>query len=247
MAKRRWTDDQLIEAVKQSKSVKEVLKRLNTTSHLSVKRRIEQMDLDTSHFKLQKPSGIKKNGNPNAFWRRFKERLDNYDSVPVSEWGPENVLGHILRRYKERYNLEWTLSYSRPPTKCQEIYCVKRMISSLGTEDGAILKQYVDWMFDDYLKKNSLNSLGLFFHRGMIGKFKTQYRKSNTVIRSTQLPAPYSEIVEGLGLPIYTYGDLAFAKMAVDGEPNEYPDYVILLKRLQEAGFDNSLLDNLEG
>ncbi len=247
MAKRNWTDEQLIEAVRNSKSVRDVLKQLGTTSYLSVKRRIEFLDLDTSHFKVRKPSGIKKDGRPNVYWRRFKERLDAYEQVPIEEWKAEHILGHILRLYKERYGLDFNLSYSRPPSKCAEIYCINRMLSSLGTEDGHIAKQYVEWVFDDFLKKNSLSSLALFFNKGMILKFKAKYKKANKITRSTQLPSKYSDIVEELKLPIYTYGDLAFAKMAVDENPEDYPDCAILLKKLQDSGFDNSLLENLEG
>lgn len=206
------------------------------------RRKVVKLD-DGTH----KTSGLKKDGTPNAYWKRFKERLDAYEQVPVEEWKPEQILGHILRLYKDREGLEFSLSYSRPPTKCPEIYCIKRMLLSLGTEDGHIAKQYVEWVFDDFLKKNSLSSLALFFNKGMIFKFKAKYRKASKITRSTQLPSTCSDIVEELKLPIYTYGDLAFAKMAVDENPDDYPDYAVLLKRLQDSGFDNSLLDNLEG
>jgi len=211
-----------------------------------VKKRIEFLELDTSHFKIRKPSGIKKDGQPNAFWRKFKESLADYENTPVEKWEAKHLLGHILKRYNERYQIEFTLSYSRPPSKSQELYCVKRMMTSFGSAAPSVLKQYIDWMFDGYLKKNPMKSLALFFHQGMIGKFKAQYKKSNQISRSTQLPSQYSDIVEDLKLPIFTYGDVAFAKMAVDGSPDEYPDYVTLLTRLHNAGLDDALLEQLE-
>jgi hypothetical protein len=52
--RRRWTDEQLTEAVKQSRSVYEVSRNLGLKigggQHLAIKRAIKELDLDTSHF-----------------------------------------------------------------------------------------------------------------------------------------------------------------------------------------------------
>jgi hypothetical protein len=54
MRKRKWNDEQLIEAVKTSKSVMEVLKKiglgLSGGSHALVKMRIKHLKIDNSHF-----------------------------------------------------------------------------------------------------------------------------------------------------------------------------------------------------
>ena len=54
---RTWTDDQLIDAVKESTSITKVVLKLGLVmsggSHSLVKKRIKNLNLDTSHFKGQ--------------------------------------------------------------------------------------------------------------------------------------------------------------------------------------------------
>lgn len=54
MSKRKWTDKQLIEAVKQSKSVASVIKQLKLKpaggNYMTINNKIKELDLDTSHF-----------------------------------------------------------------------------------------------------------------------------------------------------------------------------------------------------
>ena len=54
MSKRKWTDDQFIEAVKSSFSYAEVMKKIGLkpagSNYDTVKRKISELDLDTSHM-----------------------------------------------------------------------------------------------------------------------------------------------------------------------------------------------------
>lgn len=194
-----------------------------------------------------KLSGLKEDGTPNAYWRKFKERLNTYDQVPIQEWKEDQVLGHILKRYKDFQGVEFTLSYSGPPSKCKEIYCIRRMVLSLGFEDGVTLKKYIDWVFDSHIlpKKISLTSIAFFFTTNFVLKFKQELRKSNTVSRNSVLPEKY--LLLSSDLDISTYGDLAFAKRAIDQNPEEYKQYSDLLIKLIDNGFNIDSLNNLEG
>lgn len=55
--------------------------------------------------KVKKPSGLKKDGTPNASWRKFKERLDAYTSVPVKNWTADQALGHLFKRYTDHFDM----------------------------------------------------------------------------------------------------------------------------------------------
>ena len=198
----------------------------------------------------KKPSGLKNDGVPNAYWRKFKARLDTYDQVPVQDWKADQFLGHILKRYKDCMGVEFALSYSGPPTKCKEIYCVRRMLLALGTEDGSVVKKYIDWVFDTNIlpQKVTISSIAYFFTTTFILKFKQEFRRQNHITRATNLPNDIQHIVTGLELDVKTYGDLAMAKLAVENDPRD-PDlsiYYTLFDLLQNAGFDEAVLGNLE-
>lgn len=204
--------------------------------------------------KVKKPSGLKRDGTPNAFWRRFQERLDAYSSVPLSEWKAEEALGHIFKRYTDHYDIDFSLSYSGPPTKCSEIYCTKRMMSMLGGEDPnmEMVKGFIDWSFDSVIipKKLQIESLAFFFSQKLVREFKAKYKKSKKITRATQLPKNYEAVISSLGFDdIVTYGDLAFVKMAIDSDPenDSYRCYDKLFTSLKGEGFNSGILDTLEG
>ncbi len=193
-------------------------------------------------------SGLNSTGEPKLCWRRFKERLNKYDSIPINEWKAEQILGHILFRFKNLYGVEFTLSFSGAPSRCSEIYQTKRMIAELGTEDFQMIKDYVDWVYDTKIipQKIVITSIGFFFTKSFILKFKAGYKKAHRISRTTQLPKLVESLVSELSISVLTYGDLAFAKMAVDNSPDDYPDYKLLFQRLKDSGFDTSILDKLE-
>lgn len=197
-----------------------------------------------------KLSGLNADGSPNAYWRRFKERLDTYSDTPVKDWKAEQILGHILKRYKDQMGIEFALSYSGPPTKCKEIYCTKRMILALGTEDGQTAKNYVDWVFDSVIipGKVSISSVAYFFTPSFIFRFKADRRRKLKISRTTELPPDIRSVVEELSLDVKTYGDLAFAKVAIDDDPDneELSVYFRLFMDLKQKGFDESVLSTLE-
>jgi len=198
-----------------------------------------------------KISGLKADGKPNAYWRRFKERLDNYADIPVKDWNEEHVLGHILKRYKDQVGMEFSLSYSGPPSKCKEIYCVRRMINFLGAEDGETLKKYIDWVFDTIIipSNTTISSIAYFFTTNFVLKFKQQMRSESKITRTKKLPENIINLAVGLELDVETYGDLAFAKVAIENDPKneDLEVYFRLFTELKEIGFDETVLNSLEG
>lgn len=196
--------------------------------------------------KVRKPKSLKKDGTINAHWTKFKIRLENYSDTPIANWKPENVLGYILKTYKDKFGIEYTLSLSGAPSRCPEMYCVKRMLAILNCTDHEITKLYIDWVIKSV---DSIKSLALFFHRNMVDRFKNDHRdmfRSTIIARSTVLPNHYLSVAQEFDVAVSTYGDLAFAKMAVDNNPGNYPNYALCLRKIQEMGFNLSVLETLD-
>jgi hypothetical protein len=198
---------------------------------------------------ISKPSGIKHDGTPNVAWRKFEEKIRSCDNTPLPDWESEHILGHILKRYAEHYGMEFSLSYSGPPTKCSEMFCVKRIMTTVGSQKGWILKDYIDWVFDKIIipKKTAVTSLAFFFTKDIANQFKAEFKKRSTITKSTELPDNYLNLVTSLNLSACTYGDLAFIKMAVENDPDrdDFAAYHELFKKLDENGFDISALQTL--
>jgi hypothetical protein len=218
------------------------------------KARVIQLTPDT----VRQPSGLKADGTPNAYWRRFEKRLQEFEDVPLEEWKEEQVLGYLLKRYRENYGIDFSLSYSNPPTKCPEMYCVRRMLTAIGAYDGSapnkikahVIKQYIDWVFDTIIspQKTQIKNLAYFFTQNICNQFKAVYKKNKTITRSTELPGNYLDAAIALDVNVRTYGDLAFAKMAIDQAPDrdDLSSYTQLFSRLRDIGFDDSILTRLE-
>lgn len=199
---------------------------------------------------IRKVSGLKSDGTPNAYWRRFKERLTNFESIPINEWAEEEMLGYLLKRFNDHYGIEFSLSYSGPPSKCPEMYCIRRIMENVGTKKGWIMKEYIDWVFDSIIipQKTKVESLGYFFNQKICNRFKGVFRERQKITRSTALPNDFIIAAQNNGFDIQCYGDLAFMKMAVDNDPNRTDAFTIrtLLQQLESMGFNTAILNSLE-
>jgi hypothetical protein len=206
---------------------------------------------DTSVGAVDTRAGVNKDGLPNAFWRRFKKDLDKYADVPVKDWQEKQVLGHIMKRYKDLMGIDFSLSYVGAPGKSKEIFCIRKLMLNLGTEDGIMLKRYIDWVFDTIIvpKGVTLTSIAYFFVNEFILAFKKELNKSKPkVTRATDLPDDIKTCAANLSLDIKTYGDLAFAKVALREDPGnkDLEKYFDLFVELRRYGFDDSVLGSLE-
>jgi hypothetical protein len=201
--------------------------------------------------KVRKIKGLNKDGSISGPWLKFKKKLDTYSTIPVEEWTEYQFLGHILKRYKDYIGMEFSMSYNSAPSKCSELYCIKRMLLSLGTSDPTTVKDYIDFVYDKYIIKNnvSLSSLAYFFTTNFIFEFKKKFRKDSKITRATELPPNCKDVVSGLGVEVNTYGDLAFAKLAIENDPDntDLAIYISMFDGLRNIGFDDSVLGRLDG
>lgn len=199
---------------------------------------------------IRKVSGLKADGAPNAYWRRFEERLENFESIQISDWKEEEILGYLLKRFRDHYGINFSLSYTGPPSKCPEMYCIRRTMKTIGTQKGWIMKDYIDWVFDTIIipQRAKIESLGYFFTQKICNRFKASFQERQKVTRSTVLPPDYVSIAQESEMFLQTYGDLAFAKMAIDNDPSREDAQSIraLFAQLESMGFNPVVLDYLE-
>lgn len=197
--------------------------------------------------KVTKPSGLKADGTPNIHWQRFENRIKEFNLVEIELWKEEQVLGYLLYRYKEHYKINYALSYSGSPSKCSEIYCINRMMQCVGTRQGPILKEYIDWIFDkDIIPNNKkIVSLAYFWNKKQCANFRSIYQELHKLTKDTQLPQEYIEEAEKRHISANNYADLVFIKMALDNSPEDYPDYNEFFNAIKQKGFNPVVLNDL--
>lgn len=182
-------------------------------------------------------------------WRKFLDKLNEFDSLKISSWKEVHILGYVCKRYQQLYNHKFALSFKGQPSRCPEIYLIKKVMAMLTTTDQRIVKEYIDWVFDQKIipQDRHIRSLGYLTTPNLGNEFLSYRQKKNKICKSTPLPSEFKQVADTLQIPIITYGDLAFAKMALDQSPTSESraPYRSLFNTLQILGFETSILNNL--
>lgn len=184
---------------------------------------------------------------PSKWWVNFFKKFAQIDTLPVHDWKPIHQLSHLTIRYKEFYNKRFSFSLKGRPSGCTEVFQIKRMMAVLGTSNQNTVKNYIDWVFDKKIipLNAKIRSIGYFTNAQFCNEFHLQRIEASKIGRATELPSDYQEIIDGLDLSIYTYGDLAFAKQALDSEPVGREVYDKMFNELYSIGFEYSVLRGL--
>ncbi len=182
-------------------------------------------------------------------WLNFIERFKEIETLSIDQWKELHLLAHVCKRFEQYSGKKFTLSLKGAPSKSTEIFMIRKTMALLNTISPVYVKEYIDWVFDKKIIPNKVQfrSLGFFHHTDTINQFKFQQAKSAKIQKTTQLPPQYQSIVDQLDLPVTTYGDLAFAKMALEQAPESAAraPYKILFNDLVELGFELNILETL--
>ena len=198
-----------------------------------------ELDFDESYLNLlSKP------------WQKFLKKFTEIDSIPVSEWKHVHQLAHFYRRYNQIFGKRFSFSMKSAPSKCTETYMLKNISGMLGTSNQRILKEYVDWVFDKKVipSKRKIRSLGYFATASFCNEFNIYLSEKNKIGRHTLLPNEYAKIAEDMNVAAKTFGDLAFAKNAIDAglDPEFVDEYSRLFNELYKIGFEFNMLKGLK-
>lgn len=184
----------------------------------------------------------------NKHWQKFFAKFNEIDTLKISQWKEVHILAYIAKRYEEIFGTKFAISVRGAPSKCTEIYQIKQIMGTLQTTNMKVLKEFIDWTFDNKIipKKVKLKKIGFFITPGFATEFFL-YRKEKQIIkRSTPLPKEYVELSNKFSMDVETYGDLAFIKMAYDkANGNLENSYVQFFGNLEALGFELKILDGL--
>jgi len=187
---------------------------------------------------------------PNKWWANFFEKFKEIETLKISQWKEIHHLAYICKRYKDIYGRQFSFSFKSSPGKCPEMVLVKRIGPMIGTSNQKIIKEYIDWVFDEKIipKNMHLRSLGFLTLPGLGNEFLAAKAKAKIIDKTTILPKEYQDIVDRFELPIQTYGDLAFAKNAIDEAPEDESrlPYKNMLNQLYCMGLEPSILSGLK-
>jgi hypothetical protein len=182
-------------------------------------------------------------------WQNFFTRFAEIDILKNSKWKEIHQLAYICRRYEQHYGRKFAFSMGNAPSKCTEMVMVKKMCAMLGTTNARTIREYVDWVYDTKIipKDMKLRTLAFFISPGLGNEFFIYRAAKNRIEKTTELPEEYRVIVDSLGLPVNTYGDLAFVRNALDEQPENESriPYRQLFDKLYAIGFDPIILKEL--
>jgi hypothetical protein len=183
-------------------------------------------------------------------WQKFFKRFEEIEELPVLEWKELHVLAYICKRYKEHYGRQYSVAIKGAPSKSPDLYLVKRMVAMLDTTNMKTVKEYVDWVYDTKIipQKKRIRTLAYFMSQGLGNEFYFERTERNKPTRATALPDEYQAIANALKVSVKTYGDLAFAKKAVEQSPNNKSrePYRKLFEHLKSLGFEADMLKGIK-
>lgn len=139
--------------------------------------------------------------------------MKEWENVPEHEWSKNHVLGYFVFKYNSHYKKNYTLKYnSTSASKSFEIFQMNKLGIHLS-QDGTILKKYIDWYFADKIGSKKITSVSAILNEGILAEFKYRFLSNilnETIKRSDPLPNNIHLIISEYNSSIKTYGDLAF-------------------------------------
>lgn len=182
-------------------------------------------------------------------WQKFLAKFEEIEILKNSQWKEVHLLGYFCKRYEKHYGMKFALSFRGAPSKCNEIYMVKKIMYMLDTTNMRTVRAYIDWIFDQKIipGKMKIRTIGFLTTPGFGNEFNSYVTLKAKIVKTTELPPEYKQIVDSLNLEVATYGDLAFVKMALESAPESESraPYKILFTNLMAIGFEPSVLNNL--
>jgi hypothetical protein len=184
---------------------------------------------------------------PSKWWVKFFKKFDEIDTVPEHEWEPVHLLAHFCRRYQRHFEKRFSFGLKGSPSKCPEVFQIKQVMAVLGTSNQVVVREYIDWIFDIKIipANKKIRSIGFMANSSYCNEFHLYRQEKKKINRTTEIPEDYKKVVDELGLPVRTFGDLAFAKQAVDTNPRGREAYERMFDKLYAIGFEYQMLQGL--
>lgn len=184
---------------------------------------------------------------PNNNYKKLFDKFSNINTIQVEEWKKPELLGYFCKKYFDTYQTKYSFKFNSPtPSKCFEIFQIGSLCLKLSS-DPKILKNYIDWMFENYVPKakRKLTSISFLTKDENLTHYKLNVLSNQTnqaLNRSTNLPLDIKEILLSYGISIQNYAELAFLYNI-----SPEPDNVSKAKsKLELNGFDPKVLERIK-
>lgn len=186
---------------------------------------------------------------PNEKYAKLFAKFKEIETLPVEQWKIAHLLGYFVKSYQDVFGVPYSFKFNTPnPNKSYEVFRINSLASKLSAKPQ-ILKGYIDWVFQEKVEKGKRRFTSIAF---ITDDEKVNFYKLNILLakkpaaftRSTPLPAEYQSLILARcpeAGDITTYGDLAFADQAYDGEER----WGALMMELETMGFNPSILDEV--
>lgn len=186
---------------------------------------------------------------PSIHWKKFFEKFIEIDNTNIDSWNAVHLIGYFCRKYKEYYNVDYTFKFNSSPSKSYEIYNLNKL-SSMLSSNPSILKDYVDWFFQEKIiaKKRRITSMAFLTEANIVNEYKFKkllMSKQSVIDRTTIIPPVYAAIIDKFGYKFTNYGHLSFLKRCVDAGNGEV-GHKDMLNALAKAGLDLTALDKVK-
>lgn len=161
-----------------------------------------------------------------ALYQKLFDLIPTTSSIPSKEWTPLHILAYIMKKYKERFNTDYKLSYSNVPSKCYEYSLSSRLKMILNKND---IKDYIDWFYENYNSKTKFRSVGALTKVELVARFEEEKIQKAKITMYTKLPDEISSILQAIPDLSYvsTYGELYFIYKADESLLSSIPSTVI--------------------
>ena len=137
------------------------------------------------------------------------------ETIPSKDWGALHMFAYIIKAYKQKFNMDFVLSYDNIPCKCIEYKLLSKLKSILQKSDP---KEYIDWFFENYNSTKRFHSMNALNKIPLVIAFNDYKAKQSKITMYTVLPNDILSVAKNHPNLEYinTYGDLYFIYKADD-------------------------------
>lgn len=181
-------------------------------------------------------------------WQKFFLKLEERNNIKISQWKEVHMLGHFRHLFQTYFGKPYVILTKGAPSKCSDIFMIKKVFGSFNTTDPTFVKEYIDWVFECIIKPQNIKfkKIGFLISQDMMSDFITYKKKPIAITRATPVPKEYKEIASSLGFDIDTFSDLAFIKLSLDKGLDKTGNCKTLLLNIECLGFDLEKLKDLK-
>lgn len=142
-------------------------------------------------------------------YSRLFDLIEVVETIPSIEWTVLHMLAYIIKGYKNKFNVDFILSYDNIPSKCIEFKLTSKLKAILQRSDP---KEYIDWYYLNYNNKRKFHSINALNKIPLVIAFNDYKAKQSKITMYTVLPNDILSVAKNYPNLEYinTYGDLYF-------------------------------------